>query len=216
MNSVQYEELCRHFLAKTIGLPLDKITSASVPNPKRADLPQYRHQIDLCWETGDGVCLYFNIANAKWRETAKVEQGEVLLLQQVKENLAAHKAVMITNTDFTAGASAVAQDKQIALHIVRPEFDPAILPAQDRGLVQAKLNELASILGDQVFHHSVRYRAFDLAAVAPASLSPRPPVAIPNTTRVMAEYSNKAVSSQSHKGRNFGRGKSGWLWRRAS
>jgi UDP:flavonoid glycosyltransferase YjiC (YdhE family) len=38
---------------------------------------------------------YINIANAKWRSSSKIEQGEVLLLNQVKQKVAAHKAMMI-------------------------------------------------------------------------------------------------------------------------
>lgn len=70
-----------------MGLPADKIVSERIANPTRGDLPQYEHQIDLRWETGDGVCLYLNIANAKWRSSAKVDQGEVLLLQQVRQKV---------------------------------------------------------------------------------------------------------------------------------
>src|SRR5262245_23733131 len=144
MNSIQYEELCRFFLAQRTGLLLDQVVSARIPNPKRANLPQYHHQIDLYWETGDDVCLYLNIANAKWRASAKVDQGEVLLLQQVKQELSAHKAVMIANTEFTSGAEAVAQDKGIALHIVQPAFEPTVLSATDRALIREKLAEISS------------------------------------------------------------------------
>jgi hypothetical protein len=67
-------------------------------------LPQYSHQIDLYWETGDDVCSYLNIANAKWRGTAKVGQGDVLLLQHVKQKVSAHKAFDLTEPTSPAGA----------------------------------------------------------------------------------------------------------------
>ncbi len=91
MDSDQYEELCRHFIAEKVGLSPDDVRSVSVPNSKRPGLPEKKHQIDLYWETSDAIAAYLNIANAKWRATAKVEQGEVLLLQQVRQRVAAHK-----------------------------------------------------------------------------------------------------------------------------
>ena len=120
MNSIQYEELCRFFLADKLGISIEKIQSVRIPNPKRPDLPGYNHQIDLYWEDGNELTQYLNIANAKWRSSSKVDQSEVLLLQQVKDDLAAHKAMMITNIGFTEGAKAVAKNKEIALHIVSP------------------------------------------------------------------------------------------------
>ena len=102
MNSQQYEELCRFFLADKLGVSTDEVRSARIPNPRRPGLPEYKHQIDLYWETGNELTLYLNIANAKWRSTRKVDQGEVLLLQQVKQKAGAQKAVMITNSGFTS------------------------------------------------------------------------------------------------------------------
>src|SRR2546430_11448565 len=100
MDSDQYEELCRHFIAEKAGLRAEDVKSVSILNAKRPGLPEYKHQIDLYWEIGDAIAAYLNIANAKWRGTARVEQGEVLLLQQVRQKVAAHKAFMITNVGF--------------------------------------------------------------------------------------------------------------------
>ncbi len=105
MRSEQYEELCRFFLSQKFGVPVDEIKSGSIPNARRLDQPEFQHQIDLHWETGTDLTLYFHIANAKWRSTDKVDQPEVLLLKQVKQDVGAHKAVMITSTGFTAGDS---------------------------------------------------------------------------------------------------------------
>ena len=69
-----------------------------------------KHQIDLYWETEDAISLHLHIANAKWRGSDKVDQPDVLLLQKVKEKVAAHKAVMITNSEYTKGAIAAAMD----------------------------------------------------------------------------------------------------------
>ncbi len=113
MNSIQYEELCRFYIAKKLQITVDMVKSIHVPNPIRPGLPQYKHQIDLFWETEDEISRYLNIANAKWRIHAKVDQPEVLLLQQVKQKTGAHKALMITNTGFTSGADAAARDDRI-------------------------------------------------------------------------------------------------------
>ena len=111
MDSDQYEELCRYFIAEKANLPIEAVKSVTIPNPQRPGLPVYKHQIDLYWETGDNIALYLNIANAKWRGSEKVEQGEVMLLQQVCQKVSAHKAFMITNVGFTAGAVAAAKDE---------------------------------------------------------------------------------------------------------
>lgn len=79
------------------------IRSVKSPNPKRSGLPAYKHQIDFYWDTEDAVSRYLNIANPKWRDGSKVDQPDVLLLQQVRQKVAAHKAIMITNSYFTSG-----------------------------------------------------------------------------------------------------------------
>ncbi len=198
MNSVQYEELCRHFLGQKAGVPIEKVTSVRIPNPKRVDLPQYSHQIDLYWETGDEVCLYLNIANAKWRGSAKVDQPDVLLLQQVKQDVAAHKAVLIANTEFTSGAVAAAEDKGIALHIVQPALDPSLLDAADRSAIQRRIQELAS--SHPVFQHYAVHKAFDLSeATSPHPATPQA-AASAYPTAVMPEVANRAVVGYSNKG----------------
>ena len=215
MNSVQYEELCRFFLAEKIGVSPDKICSVRISNPKRQDLPQYSHQIDLYWETGDDVFQYLHIANAKWRGTDKVDQSDVMLLQQVKDNLQAHKAVMITNTAFTSGADAVAQDKGIALHILRPTFDATALPSKARSEILAGIQQIASTTSQCVYEHVVVQRTFDLAASVPehrpASQSgyiSQSPTSVPGyQTRVVTGYSHRGGSSRGgHSGGGGGRG----------
>jgi Restriction endonuclease len=153
MNSKQYEELCRRFLADKLGIDVDKVLSVDIPNPRRPGLPEYKHQIDLYWETGNEVTLYLNIANAKWRGSDKVDQPEVLLLQKVKEKVGAHKSVMITNTDFTAGARAVAQDEGVALHIVRPSFDFAALDKKNSTTIQAQICLLSTSASIPIYFH---------------------------------------------------------------
>jgi len=209
MNSVQYEELCRHFLAQTVGLPVARVSSKRIANPKRGDLPQYGHQIDLWWETGDEVCRYINIANAKWRAAGRIKQGEVLLLQKVKEEVSAHKAVMLTNRGFTSGAQAAAKDGGIALHIVQPTLDVSVLDPKDRTLIQSQLQELASSGPQAVFQHQVVHKAFDLAESASTCAVPRQAVQPPYSTKVVTRSGNKSVGGYSHKGGALGGGQVG-------
>ena len=70
---------------------------------------------------------YVNIADAKWRGSDKVPIGKVRELQQVKQDINAHKAMMITNIGFIRDAKNFAENHGIALHIVCPNFDYAIL-----------------------------------------------------------------------------------------
>jgi hypothetical protein len=206
MKSVQYEELCRHFLAEKLDLPVERIISDRILNPKRGDFPQYKHQIDLYWETEDGVSRYLNIANAKWRRAAKVDQPAVLLLQQVKQEVSAHKAIMFTNSGFTSGAKAAAQDKGIALYVVQPAFDASVLHAKDRGLIQQKIQELAASSSEPLVHHEVVYKAFELTGSTSSSFLPSQAVAPSYSKKVVIGSTNKAFIDYSHKGGSAGGG----------
>jgi len=205
VNSRQYEELCRFFLADRLGISLEEIQPVKILNPRRPGLPGYKHQIDLYWETGDEVALYLNIANAKWRSEDKVDQPEVLLLEQVRQKVGAHKAVMLTNIGFTAGAEAAAQDAGIALHIVQPNFDYKSLPQQRGVAMQTRLQQLAANTEKPIYLHQVVYRAFDLATVQSkplASAMGRPTQAeVPEySTKVVQGHSTRIVRDTSHRG----------------
>src|SRR6516165_2476022 len=140
MTSKQYEELCRYFLAELFQLKLDQIQSCEVVNPWRPGMPQYAHQIDLHWQVENETIRYLHIANAKWREAPTyVDLSEVLLLQQVKTKVGAHKAIMMTNLGFTDGAVAAALDEGIALYIVRSTFDTRPLHVSDPLVIQSQL-----------------------------------------------------------------------------
>jgi hypothetical protein len=119
MTGTQFEELCRLFLAQQMGMGIEQVKSVSVPNPRRPGLPGYNHQIDLYWETETPVALYLNIANAKWRGRARVDQSEVLLLEQVRQKVGAHKAVLISNAEFSSGAVSAAADARMALVLLQ-------------------------------------------------------------------------------------------------
>ena len=201
MNSVQYEELCRRFLATKLGIAVDRIESLRVPNPKRRDLPGYAHQIDLYWESQDGIADYINIANAKWRSSSrdKADQPDVLLLAKVRSNIAAHKAVLLTSTDFTSGAIAAAKDEGIALYVVRPGFDVSVLPANDRIRMQVKLQDLALQAPESLFHFEVIHRAFDLADTAVRPAAPQQAIVRGAVNRVATPSVNRAVGGHSNR-----------------
>jgi len=139
MDSREYEELCRRFIADKEGIPLAAVKSSRIPSMGFPDLPLYRHQIDLYWERETDIGRYLNIAEVKWRGQRKVTQETVVKLQQVKQDLAAHKAFVITNVGFTDGAVSMALNKGIALHVVQPDpdtFDLDVLiasPPPERG-----------------------------------------------------------------------------------
>lgn len=204
MDSDQYEELCRHFVARELGLGLNDVKSAKLPNPKRPDLPAYTHQIDLYWETTDPIALYFTIANAKWRAKDKVDQPDVLLLQQVRQKLAAHKALMITSVGFTEGAVAAAKDDGIALHILQPDFDVSALPRGNREAIRAALSDLAGISATAFYKHRIEHRGLDVSpqiqgvAHGAAQLSRPAPsvqtrVAPPSTTLIAPPSMNRPL-----------------------
>jgi len=172
MDSDQYEELCRHFIAQETGLRVEDVKSVNMPNPSRPGLPEYSHQIDLYWEVDDPIALYLNIANAKWRGTAKVEQGDMLLLQQVRQQTAAHKAFMITNVGFTAGASAAGKDHGIGMHVVTPDFDLPLLPQRDREAMQIALKRISVSSGKPIYLHQIEHRGLDFIIGSPPSIVP--------------------------------------------
>jgi hypothetical protein len=142
MNSDQYKELCRFYISRMLGVDISTIRSIRFPSLFRSNLPSYEQQIDLYWETDDAVSSYLSIANAKWCATAKVNQRDVRLLQQVRQKVAAHNALMITNSGFTSGAIAAAQADGIGLHLLSPSFDSSLLPERGTETIQRKLAEI--------------------------------------------------------------------------
>jgi hypothetical protein len=182
MNDMQYEELCRRFIAEKENLSLTKVRSGRVPNPKRGRLPVYEHQIDLYWETGSEIATYLHIANAKWRASEKIRQSDVELLQHVRQKVAAHKAFLITNSGFTAGAIAAAKDEGIALHIVRHDFESADLPKKDRAAIQASLAAIKAETARRLWTHHVEHKGLGFDGDAPkphatpgSAFGPQPP-----------------------------------------
>jgi hypothetical protein len=202
MRSEQYEELCRVFISQQVGLDVAEVKSGLLPNPQRLDQPAYRHQVDLYWETGDAIGKYFNIANAKWRASAKVDQPEVMLLAKVREKLAAQKAFMITSTGFTAGAIAAARDEGIALHVVSSELDVSSLPLRSRPAIRAALQEVQAG-GGVLYTHTAECRGlgFRPQDTADPAAHARPAPSSPHfETRVAPPPATRAVGGGEQRG----------------
>ncbi len=212
MKSEQYEELCRYFIATKTGLTPEQVKSVTIQNPKREDLPAYKHQIDLYWETGDEIALYLNIANAKWRGEDKVNQPDVMLLQQVRQKVSAHKAFMITNVGFTAGAIAVAKDEGIALHIVNPTFNVSDLPTNDRDLIQTRLHAIASESTQPIFSHRIEHRGLEFTS-KPSQTSSSVVSPARHETRVLAQKPTRTSPSATNRTSCGGESRGGQGWR---
>jgi hypothetical protein len=204
MNGTQYEEFCRLFLKNKYGIPIEAIHSCRIPSPTHPDLSEYENQIDLYWEDGNELTLYRNIADAKWRGGSdKVPIGRVRELQQVKEDIDVHKAIMITNTDFTSGARAFAENKGIALHIVRPNFDFTILHPKNREIIQTQLQE--PFTGNKPpYTHEVVYRAFDLGIDVVGQSSDSGSTVTDSKAKVPT-YSNRMAQPRSYTQKRQGR-----------
>lgn len=136
MDSHCYEKLCQLFIAEKEGIPTESVKSSRIKSMHFCNLPTYRHQIDLYWELETEISRYLNIAEVKWRSKRKVTQETVIKIQQVKQDLAAHKAIVITNTDFTDGAKSIARNKRIALHIVTPQYVTSTSSAKRNPLLE--------------------------------------------------------------------------------
>ena len=199
MNYKQYEELCRFFLANELGIPIEKVISDKIPSATRPGVAEYENQIDLYWKYEDKLTRIENFANAKWRSSDKdkVDQGDVLLIQQVKQEIAANKAMMITNTDFTDGARKAAKNHGIALHIVRPTFDCAVLHQRDSEIIQTQLREYF-IDNKPPYTHEVVYRAFNFGADV-AEQSSDSSKTSPYSEKVVSTSLNRMAQPPSHR-----------------
>jgi hypothetical protein len=116
-----------------------------------------RHQIDLYWDASDGLLEYRVFANAKWRKD-KVELPDLMAMMGVWRDIGAHKAVMITNSDFSIGVKKQAKEKGIGLLIVRAVGDFSELPRRKVGVVLEQIAEMGK--GREVFTHEVVHKGF--------------------------------------------------------
>jgi len=185
MNSVQFEELCRFFVAEKLGLSVEQVPWRRIPGAARPGQPHDTYQADLCWEMETPMGRYLTIADAKWRVGHKVDRDDVLLLEQFRIGIGAHKAMLISNAEFTRGVARTATRLGIAVHrlIVGPGLED--LPRTDRAAIQERLRAAASACGSgeqrrPLYTHVVICKGFDLAPVpAPAPLPARPAAGTP-------------------------------------
>ncbi len=205
MNGTQYEEFCRRFLANELKIPIEKIRSDMIPNATLPGLTQYSQQIDLWWQDENDLIEHINIADAKWRSSAKVEKGDVEKLLQAKEGIRAHKAMMITNNGFTKGAMSVAENHRIALHIVHPNFDYVILDPKNRKTMQTQLQDFFNI-SKPVYMHVEVCKGIDLEmdATGQSAGSSRADgytkkIAKTSMNKIAPQGSNRRVSSNLQK-----------------
>ena len=207
MHYKQYEELCRLFVVNELNIPIENIMSGKIPSAIRPGLEEYQNQIDLYWELEDKLTRNLVIVNAKWRSSDKdkVEQGDVLLIQQVKQEIDANKAMIITNTGFTDGALKAAISRRIALHIVDPNFDSTILHTKDRLTMQTQLQELFDSRRP-VYSHVEVNKAVDLVK-GPSEQSTNPDktsaysqkIAKTSMNKIAPQGSNRRASSNLQK-----------------
>lgn len=199
MNGTQYEEFCRLFLNDKYGIDIEEIQSCRIPSPTHPNLSEYKNQIDLYWEHENELARYVNIADAKWRGGSdKVPIGKVRELEQVKNDINAHKAMMITNTDFTDGARSFGENKGIALHVVRPDFDYTTLnlDLKNREQIQAQLRQ--SFAGNKPpYNHKVVCKGVDLGTDA-VGQSSTPSETVPDSKGRMPTHLNKVVQPHSY------------------
>lgn len=171
MNGTQYEEFCRLFLAEKLEIPIEKIQSRRISSATKPELSNYKNQIDFYWEEKKGIDFYMNIADAKWRgKSRKISVSQLRDLQQVKDDISAHKATMITNTDYTKTAKDFAENKEIRLLIIKPNFDYATLHTKDRPTMQIQLQEFFSN-SEKPYIHEIVHRAFDFGTDTTAQTS---------------------------------------------
>jgi hypothetical protein len=129
MNGSLYEQFVRSILAKRLKISPDDLRSAREPGAVLPGGASVMHQIDLIYTERGPVADYITVIECKYRTTAPVDQEEISKLAYVKGNLRASKAILVTNTEFTKGALALAESERIALLIVRPGLDGSELEA---------------------------------------------------------------------------------------
>lgn len=208
MDSRLYEELCRFYLADQIGVPVEDIASRVIENPQRPGDPELSHQIDHYWETGSDAVLYVNIANAKWRTTDKADQGEILAVHAVKELIRAHKALLITSTEFTKGARGLAAQHGIGLHVVRPKFEYDAIPLGDRETMRTALSEI----GGELYTHEVVHRGLD-PGERPRTVSPATRPSPGYFTRQVTDYTTRGGPGPGATNQSLGSGRGGYVTR---
>lgn len=123
MTGSEYEQFVRAVLAKRLKLVDKQLVSVREPGATLPGAADLKHQIDLMYFQDTEIAEYITIIECKWRESDPVDQQEIQNLAFVKDSTRSHKAIMVTNSGFTAGAKAVAESQRIALLVITPSFE---------------------------------------------------------------------------------------------
>jgi hypothetical protein len=123
MTGSEYEQFVRAVLAKRLKLVDSQLVSTREPGVTLPGAANLKHQIDLMYFQETEIAEYITIIECKWRESGPVDQQEIQNLAFVKDSTRSHKAIMVTNNGFTAGAKAVAESQRIALLVITPSFE---------------------------------------------------------------------------------------------
>lgn len=170
LTGPEYEQFVRAVLCDRLNIAPDALISARSPGATLPGTSHLQHQIDLFYVEETEVAKYLTIIECKYRTSAPVDQQELQNLAFVKDNIRAHKAIMVTNRGFTGGAKAVAESQEIALLIVDPELQ--LTTSSEIGdvdelfrIIQTTLRDKPSgykIRVERKFHGDPNDSAFDL------------------------------------------------------
>ena len=144
----RYEQLCRYVMGLKYKVGAEQFRTGRLAGGSREG-GRVRHQIDLYWRSGDGVCEFLVFANAKYRKT-NIGLPEITTLLAVMQEIGAQKGMLITNTGFSRGVRKLAKDRGIALVIIRPLVDLMALPVGTVEEVGAELEKRAAEKGTEV------------------------------------------------------------------
>ena len=131
MHGAVYEQLVRAVLSEKLGLSPQQIQSTRNPGTHLPNPKNIRHDIQLFYVHGSDVTKQMTIVECIHLDDRPVDQERIQNLAFVRISLGAHKAIMVTNNGFTAGAKAVAESQQIALLVMNPKA-PIRMPSSGR------------------------------------------------------------------------------------
>ena len=130
MKGLEYEQFVRAILSEKLKLAPEELQSTHAPGVVLPGASSLQHQIDLFYVQETEVAKYLTIVECKYRASRPVDQQLVQNLAFVRENVRAHKAIMVTNVGFTNGAKAVAESQEIALVVIEPRLSAFTVVSQ--------------------------------------------------------------------------------------
>lgn len=152
MTGRQYEQFVRAVILKQLAIPPEALRSSREPGVTLPGAPGVMHQIDLLYVEETEFAKYVTLIECKYRSAAPVDQEEIAKLAFVKQSARASKAILVTNTEFTSGAKALAEAEQIALLVVRPSLSASELAELETDTtadaILSSVEEILSSRGD--------------------------------------------------------------------